>query len=226
MHAAVMEFVRRNLGPDDVAGREVLEVGSYDVNGSVRSLVGAWGPARYLGVDIAPGPGVDAVCPVEQIVARYGACRFDLVVCTEMLEHVRDWRTAVWNLKQVVREGGILLLTTRSPGFWYHGYPHDYWRFELDDMRAIFQDCTLEALIADPESPGVMVRARKPRGFAPRDLGAIALYSIASGRRTLQSSRLHEAKARLYWGARGYLRTALPGGLRLALKRLLGERTE
>ncbi|MDB0050250.1 hypothetical protein N9F31_02215, partial [Pseudomonadales bacterium] len=36
----------------------VLEIGSYDVNGSIRSLFNA---QNYVGVDLVEGPGVDVV---------------------------------------------------------------------------------------------------------------------------------------------------------------------
>ena len=37
----------------------VLEIGSYDVNGTVRKLFAAAG--HYVGVDLVEGPGVDVV---------------------------------------------------------------------------------------------------------------------------------------------------------------------
>jgi SAM-dependent methyltransferase len=100
-----------------IAGRDVLEVGATDVNGSLRPFVESLGPGRYVGVDIAPGPRVDEVVDASKLVERFGADAFDVVLTTEMVEHVRDWRTVVRNLKRVVRPGGLLLVTTRSLGF-------------------------------------------------------------------------------------------------------------
>lgn len=40
---------------------------------------------------------------------------FDAVVCTDVLEHVADWRVVVDTLAAACGEGGILVLTTPSP---------------------------------------------------------------------------------------------------------------
>lgn len=179
-----MAFAVKNLGPGEVRGKRVIEVGSLDVNGSLRPVLEAWEPAEYVGVDILEGPGVDVVCGVENLVERFGAGSFDLVVSTELLEHVRDWRGAVANVKNVCRPQGIILITTRSYGFPYHGYPHDFWRFELQDMEHIFSDCQVVALQEDCLSPGVFVKVVKPREFEENDLSGYELYSVVVGRRT------------------------------------------
>jgi SAM-dependent methyltransferase len=185
-----MEFVRDRIGPEEVAGRRVLEVGSYDVNGSVRPLVTSFGPTEYVGVDLTRGPGVDEVCEVTRLVDRFGAETFDVVLSTEMLEHVRDWRGAILNMKRVLKPGGVLLLTTRSLGFPYHGYPFDFWRFSLEDMRAIFADMLLDEIAGDPFEPGVFVRARKAQQHREGALDHVALYSIITHRRCVDLSDL------------------------------------
>ena len=63
-------FGERVLQPADVAGREVLEVGAFDVNGSIRPFVESLQPGRYVGVDIAPGPGVDEVVDASELIER------------------------------------------------------------------------------------------------------------------------------------------------------------
>jgi SAM-dependent methyltransferase len=189
------------LAKADVAGREVLDVGSLDVNGSLRPFVETLGPARYVGVDIAPGPRVDVVVDASRIVERFGPESFDVVITTEMLEHIRDWQTVVSNLKRVVRPGGLLLVTTRSIGFHYHGYPFDFWRYEPEDMRAIFADFEIVALERDTDAPGIFMLARKPPGFS-ENRAALALYSIVTKRRQTGISTLEIALFRLGQRAR------------------------
>lgn len=113
----VIAFAERLLTVDMIQGRDVLEVGSLDVNGSIRPYVESFNPARYVGVDMRLGPRVDEVVDASSLVQRFGAASFDVVLTTEMLEHVRDWPTVVSNLKRVLRPGGVLLVTTRSIGF-------------------------------------------------------------------------------------------------------------
>ena len=177
-HAACLDFGARQLTPAEVDGREVLEVGALDVNGSLRGVVQAMQPRRYLGVDLRPGPGVDEICDACDLLARFGEASFDLVVCTEMLEHVRRWREAVHNLKGVLRPGGVLLLTTRSRGFPRHDFPEDCWRFELADCVRIFADLEILTLESDREAPGVLLKALKPGNFREVDLADYAVEAV------------------------------------------------
>ena len=162
---AVLDFIRTSITAEDVVGRSVLEVGALDVNGSARRVIEPLGPASYVGVDIQEGPGVDRIVSVSFLVDIFGTEAFDIVVATEMLEHVQDWRWAVTQLKRVVAPGGVLLVTTRSPGFHHHGYPHDFWRFTTVDFGRIFADLQESRVVSDPSSPGVFVVGRRPAAF-------------------------------------------------------------
>jgi SAM-dependent methyltransferase len=175
---ACIQFAIWHIGREDVFHKAVLEVGSCNVNGSFRDHICYFGPASYTGVDAAAGPGVDRICPAEELLTVFEPCSFDLVVSTEMLEHVADWRLVISNLKQLVRPGGALVLTTRSYGFPEHGYPDDYWRFETYDMQRIFSDFHIRALMPDPSEPGVFIKALRPDPYEPNDLGAIRVFSM------------------------------------------------
>src|SRR5439155_8600631 len=106
----------------------------------------AFNPAKYVGIDINEGPGVDEVMKAEDILQKYGAGCFDFVLSNECVEHVENWKKIFSNMKQVVKPGGIILITTRSKGFGYHAWPYDFWRYEIDDMRSIFSDMEILSL--------------------------------------------------------------------------------
>jgi SAM-dependent methyltransferase len=169
MHASVLAWIRTAVTAADVAGRRVLEVGAFNVNGSVRPIVEAHRPAVYLGVDQTPGPGVDQVVACDELVATFGPGSWDVVISTEMLEHVQDWQGSVAALCDVLAPGGLLLVTTRSPGFPYHPYPIDKWRYTPFVLAHLLLKArlALRMLIPDTDrrSPGVFAIASKPRGW-------------------------------------------------------------
>jgi SAM-dependent methyltransferase len=177
-----IEFGARMLTPGRVAGKDVIDVGALDVNGSLRSVVEPLGPARYVGVDIEMGPGVDEVVAAEGLIARYGRESFDVVITTEMVEHTRDWPRVMSNLKGILRPGGLLLLTTRSKGFKYHAYPYDFWRYEPADLRAIFSDLDIITIEQDTDAPGVFMLASRPESFTEQRPD-VRLFSMITGRR-------------------------------------------
>lgn len=171
-------FCAMHLTAPEVTGKRVVDVGSCNFNGTVRPLLESWGPESYTGIDILEGPGVDIRCSADDLVERFGEGAFDVVICFEMLEHTVDWRQTISNLKSVCAPGGIILLTTRSRGYPYHGYPDDYWRYELDEIRMLFSDCTIEASASDPDNPGVFLKARVPESFVERSYDGIRLHSM------------------------------------------------
>ncbi|MEI8190796.1 MAG: methyltransferase domain-containing protein [candidate division NC10 bacterium] len=190
-NSACIQFAKANITEIDVRGKRVIEVGSLDINGSLRSMVETFEPAQYIGVDLCEGHGVDIVCNAAGLIDIFGREKFDLLISTEMIEHVLDWKKIVRNFKRILKPSGTLLITTRSRGFFYHGYPDDFWRFELDDMKAMFSDFDIVALEKDPSSPGVFMMARKPILFIENDLSHLRLYSVVKFRRTNKVTSLN-----------------------------------
>lgn len=182
---ACVNFVANTVKPEEVAGKAVIESGSQDVNGSTRSIFERLGASRYVGTDIVPGVRVDQICNAVNLVETFGAKSFDVLVSTEMVEHVEDWRTVISNFKRILKPGGVLFITTRSQGFGYHGYPKDFWRYEVEDMQAIFSDFEVLVVQSDPSEPGVFVKARRPKRFREKNLKEYQLYSINAERRTV-----------------------------------------
>jgi len=180
-----VHFVIRFLPRADLprGGLRVLELGSLDPWGGYRDVVNMCAGNEYIGVDITAGPGVDKICTAEEITRVFGKDSFDVIIATELLEHVEDWRRAVSSIKNACRPGGRAILTMRSRGFGYHGVPRDYWRFEASDVECMFSDCEIIALEQDPDLPGVFVVVERPKDFVENDLSGFDVYSIVRGGR-------------------------------------------
>jgi SAM-dependent methyltransferase len=211
-------YVQSCLTEEDVRGKVVLEAGSLDVNGSVRSYVMGLCPRNYTGIDLVEGPGVDEICNAEKIVTRFGHESFDLIITVEMLEHVRNWRSVVSALKNAIRPNGILLITARSRGFDYHAYPHDFWRYSARDMKNILSDMIIESIQKDPEAPGIFVKARKPPSWAENDLTSYKLHSVVKFQRALAVTDFDLWRFDIYWKFRNSLLKVCPQRLRSALR--------
>lgn len=177
MHQSVLDFVKENLSTYSVKYMDVLEVGSRNVNGSVREIIMSHQPTSYVGIDMEDGPDVNIILSAEEITS-YFRKQFGLIICTEMLEHAEDWRKCINEMKQALTIGGTILITTRGPGFPYHEYPGDHWRYTVQTMQQIFRDFNVTVCMqdTDPESPGVFLIAWKPDKWEkPCDLTQIDL---------------------------------------------------
>ncbi len=67
------------------------------------------------------------------------SCRFDVVVCTEVLEHTLDPFSAVRELYRILKQNGTLLLSVPF-NFRIHGPLPDCWRFTEHGLRQIMKD--------------------------------------------------------------------------------------
>lgn len=130
MDRATIEFYRKHK--DKLDGR-VLEIGSLNVNGSLREVL-----EIAVGVDLRKGKGVDLVCPVEKLKELFPDGSFDACVSAGTLEHVEDWRGFVRVTWDLVKNGGYLVLTIASQQKGRHAYPDDYWRLTNEQIQQIY----------------------------------------------------------------------------------------
>lgn len=178
-----LKWAAKNLEKGAVKGKRVIEVGSFDVNGSLRYIVELMEPSEYIGVDIKEGPGVDIICPGENLVDQFGRESFDVVISTCVLEHTRDWRSNISNIKNICKPKGTILIIV--PIDWpYHEWPFDFWRFKRKDIEEIFSDCSILTLEEDDKKPSLAyVLIRKPEQFTEIDLSGHKLFSVIVNKR-------------------------------------------
>lgn len=118
MHPEALDYVARVKGllPQYFDSRDVLEVGSLIINGTPRvHFTNCW----YHGIDLERGNGVDYVTPVTELARNDET--FDVVVCTEMLEHDKDWEASLRAMYRLLKSDGLLLITCAGPTRPEHG---------------------------------------------------------------------------------------------------------
>ena len=112
MHREAYDYVRRAVRD----AWRVLEIGSLNVNGSVRPLFGG---AAYTGIDRLPGRDVDVVAEARDYD---GEGQYDVVVSSEALEHT-DWpEEIIACAERALKPGGLLILTAAGPKRAPHGW--------------------------------------------------------------------------------------------------------
>lgn len=186
MHPTVLEFTERVVREHNmnVPDTDVLIVGSLDVNGSVRPYLDK---TRMIGIDLSEGPGVDYVINAHNLLdpsslslifgepypQTYARC-FDVVACTEMLEHDDEFWVTLCNIGSLLRPGGYLILTARGArrgvegkqhgeSMWEHAYPDDYYRFMPNAVPKLLRlaHCEVVEDLQDPYYPGFLSLGRR-----------------------------------------------------------------
>jgi len=85
----------------------------------------------YTGIDVNQNPekSVDIICSLDESLPEtlLSKAPFDLILCTEVLEHVADWDAAFRNFSALLGNEGHLIIT--APHLYQlHEEPYDFWR--------------------------------------------------------------------------------------------------
>lgn len=141
-HRGVFDMIKQSgidlmRHEDGMSGPLALDIGGADVNGSARELFAP--TTAWFGLDIAPSPGVDIVADATtwrgelDNVAGLGMTlssvvdlgmtlpAFDIVLCTEVLEHVEHWPLILGTIHAALVPGGYAFITCASTGRRPHG---------------------------------------------------------------------------------------------------------
>ncbi len=141
----ILKWVKKHK--EKLEGR-VIEVGSLDVNGSVREVIKV-----EVGVDMRRGRRVDLVCSVSDLPNHFPPGSFDACISTETLEHAEDWKSFIQVTWDLVKEGGYIVMTMASVHKGRHAYPDDYWRMDHSHIRKIYPNAEEIVNLPDVEKP-------------------------------------------------------------------------
>lgn len=117
-HPAQLSFIHaiKGMYGNYFTNSKVLEVGSLNINGTVRQFFDD--PQLYIGLDVGEGPGVDVVCDGDEYDTDE---RFDCVISCECMEHNPAWKETFANMIRLCRPGGLVIMTCATTGRLEHG---------------------------------------------------------------------------------------------------------
>ena len=112
---------------------KIVEIGSQDVNGSLREVAPA--NCEYTGVDFAEGKGVDVVLS-DPYSLPFESDSADIVLSSSCFEHSEMFWIVYLEILRILKPKGLFYLNIPSIGP-FHRYPVDCWRFYPDSGRAL-----------------------------------------------------------------------------------------
>ena len=95
---------------------KVIEVGSLDINGTVRDF---FTNSRIIGIDLGPGPGVDLIMRGEELSDFFLPNAFHVAISTECFEHNPEWEKSFVNMTSLA--ANAVIFTCAGPGRPEHG---------------------------------------------------------------------------------------------------------
>ena len=100
----------------DTRPLNILEIGSYDFNGSIRQY---FPNTNYVGVDLCEGPGVDLVSYGHEVSLPDET--IDVAISCECFEHDQNWIETMNNMCRMTKPGGMVVVTCATLGRIEHG---------------------------------------------------------------------------------------------------------
>jgi SAM-dependent methyltransferase len=123
-------YSRKFLSETDV---KVVEIGSQDVNGSLRDTCPA--SFNYVGVDFVSGKGVDVILD-DPYKLPFETGSVDIVLSSSCFEHSELFWVLFLEIMRVLKDDGVFYLNAPSNGE-FHRWPVDCWRFYPDCGNAL-----------------------------------------------------------------------------------------
>lgn len=125
---------------------KVLDVGSYDINGSYKKLF-LDEKFEYIGLDMEKGPNVDIILKNPYDWSELETDSYDILISGQTFEHTEFFWITISEMTRVLKKDGLICLIAPNQAS-EHRHPVDCYRFFSDGMIALARYVNLEPLHA------------------------------------------------------------------------------
>lgn len=131
----------KKFSRDDFSGKVILDVGC-----GIKPYKNLFNSNSYIGIDIDYGGHTNQAKVVDKfydgVNIPYGDNSFDVIICTEVMEHVKDPEKLLSEISRVLKSGGLMFFS--MPFVWNeHEVPYDFQRFTSFKHQSIFEKADL-----------------------------------------------------------------------------------
>jgi SAM-dependent methyltransferase len=116
IEAVAFSLFVKGLFPESFQGKNVLDVGSGDINGNNRTL---FVDCSYIGNDVYSGRNVTIVSKTSAL--PFEDETFDTIISTECFEHDPEYEASFRKIVKLLKPGGLFVFTCASTGRAEHG---------------------------------------------------------------------------------------------------------
>lgn len=157
----------------DQAGKKLLDIGAG--SSPYKKYFKKIG---YFAQDIKQNKNIDYAGDVDDGLSAIASASFDYILCTQVLEHLKEPPKAFQEFSRILKPGGKIFLTTNFI-YQLHSVPDDYYRFTKFGLKYLGQ------------ANGFAVERLKPQG----GIFSVLSYILA----TLPIRLFLERSKALYW---------------------------
>lgn len=132
----IVRFINEQALIYDSERLTLLDIAPQDHAGAKQFFL----KSRVLTADIDQNSGADFIVDIcENNADKISSGLFDIVVCTEVLEHTLNPFLAIEEIFRILKQDGVLLMSTPFD-FRIHGPLPDCWRFTEHGIRALLKE--------------------------------------------------------------------------------------
>lgn len=182
-------WAHRLFRSEDIVGKNCLIIGGMyfwekNYSTTLNERLVDMGAARCDNMVLFSYLVVESYCDLTDIAEAIGTNRYDFIFVLNGMEKTRRICEGVRQLQEICRLGGKIFVAARTPKelsalYSIESY-QDLWRYEVDDLCALFGGCDLEAKTSDD---GLFIGALFTRGARPASSSVDSLFYVRSGMR-------------------------------------------
>lgn len=167
------KFVKEVSDKYDNKGKTIIDIGAG--NCPYRTL---FKKAKYFSHDINNNQNrsIDYIGEINILPIE----KFDYILCTQVLEHLKDPDSTFKNFERILKPGGKLFLTTHM-AFQEHFIPTDYFRFTRYGLKYLAEKNGLKVEKIQPQGGRFIVLSKELQILVPslvKNKYAIIIYYL------------------------------------------------